>query len=101
MLLLPLSVLLPLLPLARCSFYDNPELEIPAESGTPLDELKAKWDFDVSVCPPSDGIYRREMGDLGNGLPRQAYRLNVSTVGILRHINLCTPPTREVSHDAI
>ncbi|KIW63076.1 agmatinase [Phialophora macrospora] len=46
MLLPSLSVLVPLLPLARCSFYDNPELEIPTESGTPLDELKAKWDFD-------------------------------------------------------
>jgi hypothetical protein len=65
MLLLSLSVLLPLLPLARSSFYDNPELEIPAESGTPLDELKAKWDFDVSVCPPSDGIYRREIREFG------------------------------------
>ncbi|OAP61830.1 agmatinase [Fonsecaea erecta] len=40
------TILLPLLPVAHSSFYDNPELEIPPESGSPLDELKAKWDFD-------------------------------------------------------
>lgn len=37
-----------------CSFYDNPELELPPAGGTPLDELKEKWDFDVSFlthCP--------------------------------------------------
>lgn len=34
--------------LTLCSFYDNPELELPPASGTPLDELKDKWDFDVS-----------------------------------------------------
>lgn len=39
-----------LLPLATSSFYDNPEVELPPKSGTPLDELKAKWDFDVSEC---------------------------------------------------
>ncbi len=42
------SLLIPFLPWAQCSFYDNPELELPAETGTPLDELKAKWDFEVS-----------------------------------------------------
>ena len=46
-----LSFLLRLLPLAFCSFYDNPELELPTESGTPLDALKAKWDFEVSSLP--------------------------------------------------
>ncbi|KIX98482.1 uncharacterized protein Z520_05783 [Fonsecaea multimorphosa CBS 102226] len=43
---LSLCILLPLLPLAHSSFYDNPDLEIPPEGGSPLDELKAKWDFD-------------------------------------------------------
>lgn len=33
--------------LATCSFYDNPEVELPPEGGTPLDELKAKWDSEV------------------------------------------------------
>jgi hypothetical protein len=37
--------------LTLCSFYDNPELELPPASGTPLDELKEKWDFDVSLLP--------------------------------------------------
>ncbi len=32
---------------ATCSFYDNPEVELPPEGGTPLDELKAKWDSEV------------------------------------------------------
>ena len=35
--------------LAQCSFYDNPEVELPPEGGTPLDELKAKWDSEVSL----------------------------------------------------
>ncbi|KIW98660.1 agmatinase [Cladophialophora bantiana CBS 173.52] len=43
---LSLSILLSLLPFAHSSFYDNPELEIPPESGSPLEDLKAKWDFD-------------------------------------------------------
>ena len=30
----------------HASFYDNPEVELPPSSGTPLDELKDKWDFD-------------------------------------------------------
>jgi hypothetical protein len=46
----PLSFLtfLVAFPAAHASFYDNPEVELPAASGTSLDELKAKWDFDVS-----------------------------------------------------
>ncbi|KEF52186.1 agmatinase [Exophiala aquamarina CBS 119918] len=28
------------------SFYDNPEWDLPQAGGTPLEELKAKWDFD-------------------------------------------------------
>jgi len=31
------------------SFYDNPEWDLPPAEGTPLEELKAKWDFDVSL----------------------------------------------------
>ncbi|EXJ90912.1 agmatinase [Capronia coronata CBS 617.96] len=42
---LPLSLLF-LLPFTAASFYDNPEFDVPSESGTPLDELKAKWDTD-------------------------------------------------------
>lgn len=38
-------------PLAFCNFYDNPEWDLPSPSGTPLEELKAKWDFDVSISP--------------------------------------------------
>ena len=30
----------------NASFYDNPELEDPPKSGTPLEELKDKWDFE-------------------------------------------------------
>lgn len=33
--------------LVSSSFYDNPKLELPPEGGTPLDELKAKWDLEV------------------------------------------------------
>ena len=33
---------------AHASFYDNPELELPPDGGTPLEELKEKWDTDVS-----------------------------------------------------
>jgi hypothetical protein len=44
-------VLLASLSFSIASFYDNPELESPGESGTPLDELKQKWDFDVSALP--------------------------------------------------
>lgn len=32
--------------LVNASFYDNPELDVPPEGGTPLDELKDKWDFE-------------------------------------------------------
>lgn len=48
-----LSLSLLLLPFASSSFYDNPEFDLPPEAGTPLDELKAKWDFDVSTPPRS------------------------------------------------
>jgi hypothetical protein len=44
---LPLSLLF-LLPFAQASFYDNPEFDLPPESGTPLDELQAKYGTDVS-----------------------------------------------------
>jgi hypothetical protein len=30
------------------SFYDNPEVEVRPETEIPLEQLKAKWDFDVS-----------------------------------------------------
>ncbi|KAK5050602.1 hypothetical protein LTR84_003884 [Exophiala bonariae] len=33
-------------PLALCNFYDNPEFDLPPPTGTPLEELQAKWDFD-------------------------------------------------------
>lgn len=62
--------LLALVPFTRASFYDNPEFDLPPESGTPLDELKAKWDTDVSffllttttflaspVCTSDDGPF--------------------------------------------
>ncbi|KAK4935565.1 hypothetical protein LTR10_023390 [Elasticomyces elasticus] len=38
--------LIALLPLATSSFYDNPEVELPQKSGTPLDELEAKFGTD-------------------------------------------------------
>ncbi|EHY60118.1 hypothetical protein HRR83_006478 [Exophiala dermatitidis] len=42
---IPLSLLF-LAPFTGASFYDNPKLDLPSESGTPLEELKAKWDTD-------------------------------------------------------
>ena len=55
------TIFLSLLPTTLGSFYDNPELEIPPASGSPLDELKAKWDFDVSTTP---GPITIEMGTI-------------------------------------
>lgn len=43
------SSLLTLALTASCvdaSFYDNPEVDLPPESGTPLDELNAKWSME-------------------------------------------------------
>ncbi|RVX66991.1 Guanidinobutyrase [Exophiala mesophila] len=40
------AFLFALLPQGWASFYDNPEVETPPKSGTPLDELKEKWDFE-------------------------------------------------------
>ena len=31
----------------KASFYDNPELDLPAPDGTPVEELEAKWGFEV------------------------------------------------------
>jgi hypothetical protein len=35
--------------LATCSFYDNPPVDLPPDGGTPLEELRARWDADVSL----------------------------------------------------
>ena len=45
------AFLFALLPQGWASFYDNPEVETPPKSGTPLDELKEKWDFEVGADP--------------------------------------------------
>lgn len=45
------AFLFALLPQAWASFYDNPDVETPPKAGTPLDELKAKWDFEVRPEP--------------------------------------------------
>lgn len=45
------------LPLTLCSFYDNPEWDLPSPPGTPIEELKAKWDFDVSFPDPVPSMF--------------------------------------------
>ncbi|KAK7887949.1 hypothetical protein LTR67_009343 [Exophiala xenobiotica] len=49
------------------SFYDNPEVEVRPETEIPLDELKAKWDFDWSFS-------------------------GISTFGHLKHVKCLTTP---------
>ena len=65
--------------LTTASFYDNPELDLPPKGGTPLDELKAKWEAEVSQQVP---IKSRQLTSL--------------SVGIYRHLNLRTPPPRQM-----
>ncbi len=46
--------------LATCSFYDNPPVELPPDGGTPLEELRARWDADVSFLVISNTLPSRE-----------------------------------------
>lgn len=54
--------------LVNASFYDNPEVDIPPKSGTPIDELKDKWDA--------------EWGFVG-----------ISTFAHLKHVKCLTTPS--------
>src|SRR5882757_32644 len=59
------------LPTTLASFYDNPEVEIPPETGSPLEELKAKWDFDVSLFLLAQSPFRIPITSLQpKSLPR-------------------------------
>ncbi|KAL6247366.1 hypothetical protein RBB50_005712 [Rhinocladiella similis] len=56
-----------LLPYSSASFYDNPKVEIRSETEIPLEELKAKWDYDWSFS-------------------------GISTFGHLKHVKCLTTP---------
>ncbi|KAJ9640784.1 agmatinase [Exophiala oligosperma] len=64
---LTLSTFAALLQYSSASFYDNPKVEIRSEKEIPLDELKAKWDFDWSFS-------------------------GISTFGHLKHVKCLTAP---------
>ena len=51
------SALVLLSSFAHGSFYDNPELDPIPETGSPLDDLKAKWDAEVGFSV-SDSLTR-------------------------------------------
>jgi hypothetical protein len=82
MLLYTSFVLFASLPLSTASFYDNPELESPSDSGTPLDELKAKWDFDVSAVLSTFGT---SLCHGAGGTPRQTNESSCLDDPVLKH----------------